>query len=86
MPRTTLQRRLNGHAFRAEQRANSHKLTRNEEESLVQRIISMDQRGAAPRPFHVRDMANVLLSKHGSMDIQSVGINWASNFIKTVMG
>ena len=35
VPRTTLQQRLNGHGFHAEQHANSHKLTQNEEESIV---------------------------------------------------
>ena len=82
VPRTTLQRRLNGDTFRIEQRANNHKMNQNEEESLVQWILSMDRRGAAPRPAHVRDMANILLSKRGDTNIQTVGVNWATNFIK----
>ena len=82
VPCTTLQRHLNGHTFKAEKCANNHELTQNEEESLVQWILSMDQCGAAPQPSHVQDMANILLSKCGSMNIQSIGINWASNFIK----
>ena len=32
IPQPTLRRRLKGHAFRNETRANSHKLTQNEEE------------------------------------------------------
>ncbi|ODM17099.1 hypothetical protein SI65_07498 [Aspergillus cristatus] len=82
IPRTTLRDRLKGSSYRAEQRANGHKLTQNEEESLVQWIFSMDQRGAAPRPAHVQDMANILLSKHGDTNIKTVGVNWATNFIK----
>ena len=31
IPRTTLQRRLDGHTYRAEARANGHKMTQNEE-------------------------------------------------------
>ena len=58
VPRTTLQRRLNGSTNRAEKQANGLKLTKEEEESLVQWILSMDQCGAAPRPSHVQDMAN----------------------------
>lgn len=60
VPRTTLQRRLNGSTNRAEKQANGLKLTKEEEESLVQWILSMDQRGAAPQPSHIQDMANIL--------------------------
>jgi hypothetical protein len=75
VPYTTLQRRLTGHAFRAELRANGHKMTQNEEESLIRWILSMDQRGAAPRPSHVREMANILLAQRGSTPTQTfVGI------------
>jgi hypothetical protein len=35
VPRTTLRRRLDGHTFRLEARANGHKMTQNEEESLI---------------------------------------------------
>ena len=82
VPWTTLQHRLNGSVFKAEKRANNHKLTQNEEESLVQWILSMNQCGAAPRPAHIHDMANILLSKCGSTNIQTVGVNWVSTFIK----
>jgi hypothetical protein len=65
IPCTTLQRRWNGHGFQAETRANGHKMTQNEEESLIRWILSMDQCGAAPQPSHVREMANILLAKRG---------------------
>lgn len=42
VPRTTLRRRLDGHIFRPEARANGHKMTQNEEESLIRWILSMD--------------------------------------------
>mgnify|MGYP000957092375 FL=1 len=42
VPYTTLQRRLKGHTFRAELYTNSHKMTQNEEESLIHWILSMD--------------------------------------------
>jgi hypothetical protein len=80
--RTTLQRRLAGTTSRAETRANSHKLTQNEEESLVQWILSLDQRGAPPRPSHIQEMADILLAARGTRPIQTVGINWASKFIR----
>jgi len=82
VPRSTLRDRLNGTTYRIEQRANCHKLTKEEEDSLVQWIMSMDQRGAAPRPSHVKDMANILLSNRGSSNIQPIGQNWVYKFIK----
>ncbi|KAF7167176.1 hypothetical protein CNMCM5623_000583 [Aspergillus felis] len=69
VPYTTLQRRLTGHAFRAELRANGHKMTQNEEESLIRWILSMDQRGAAPRPLHVREMIYLIYSRAGMADL-----------------
>jgi hypothetical protein len=81
VPYTTLQCCLKGHTFRAESRANSHKMTQNEEESLIRWILSMDQCGAAPRPSHVREMANILLAECGSTPTQTVGEKWVYNFI-----
>ncbi|KAJ8225492.1 hypothetical protein LV156_009112, partial [Aspergillus fumigatus] len=78
----TLRRRLRGITARSETRANSHKLTQNEEESLVQWILSLDRRGAPPRPSHIREMANILLAARGTTPIQTVGANWASKFIQ----
>ena len=82
IPRSTLQDRLNGQKFRVEIRANSHKLTQLEEDSLVQWIFSMDSRGAAPRPSTVRDMANILLASRGTTPSPTVSKNWPSNFVK----
>src|SRR5699024_5736845 len=81
VPQTTLRRRLHGITSRSEKRANNHKLTQNEEESLLHWILSMDRRGAAPRPSHVQDMANILLAGRGSTNIQPIGKNCVSNFI-----
>ena len=82
VPRTTLRRRLSGQKSRAETRANSHKLTKNEEESLVQWILSLDRRGAPPRQSHVREMADILLAQRGTTPIQQVGEKWVYNFIE----
>ena len=82
IPQTILRDRLHGHQNRSKARANSHKLTKLEEESLLQWILFLDSRGIAPRPTTVQEMANLLLAKHGSDHIQSVGKNWVSNFVK----
>ena len=82
VPRTTLQRRVTGHPFRAETRANSHKLTEIEEESLQKWILSLDICGVAPRPFIVRIMADLLLKKRRTTPVFSVGEKWVYNFVK----
>jgi hypothetical protein len=82
VPRTTLQDRLRGHQPRAETRANSHKLTAIKEESLQKWIISLDDRGAAPRPSTIRETANLLLAARGTIPVQTVGEKWVYNFVK----
>ena len=44
--------------------------------------LTMDSRGAAPRPTTVREMANILLAARGLTPPPTVGVNWASNFVK----
>ena len=82
VPESTLRTRLRGTTNRAETRANNHKLTKTEEESLIQWILSMDQRGGAPRPTTVREMANLLLKARETTPVQTVGEKWVYNFIK----
>jgi hypothetical protein len=77
VPERTLRRRLAGVPFRQVTRANSHKLTPEEEQSLLQWILSMDMRGSAPRPSMVRDMANILLRERNG---QPVGTRWVYNY------
>jgi hypothetical protein len=82
VPEPTLRRRLRGTISRAESRANSYKLTQIEEELLLKRIISMDDRGGAPRPLMVREMANLLLARRGTTPIETVSDKWVYNFTK----
>ena len=62
IPHTTLYARLRGRQNRVELRANSFKLTEIEENSLKKWVISIDVRGAAPRPTIVQEIANLLLA------------------------
>jgi len=82
VPYTTLHQRLRRTPNRVDIRANSHKLTQIEEESLIKWIISIDDRGGALRPSIVREIANLLLSKRGSTPIYTVGHNWVRKFIQ----
>jgi hypothetical protein len=65
--------------YRAEKRANNHKLTSFEEESLVKWVLDLDRRGLPPRHSLVREMANYMLLQHGD---QQVGKNWVTKLIK----
>jgi hypothetical protein len=82
IPRSTLQTRANSVVSRADIRPNSHKLTQYEEDSLTEWILSMDSRRAAPRPSTVREIANILLAARGTIPLLTVGVNWASTFVK----
>ena len=42
----------------------------------------MDIRGAAPRPYMVQEMANLLLATRGTTLIQTVGKNWVTKYVK----
>jgi transposase len=77
--RSTLQNRVNGMAYRAEKRANNHKLTQFQEESLVKWVLDLDRRGLPPRHSLVREMANHLLSQYGT---QQVGEKWVYNLVQ----
>ncbi|KAJ5281107.1 hypothetical protein N7478_006479 [Penicillium angulare] len=78
----TLRRRLRGVQNCANSRANSHKLTEIEEETLRKWILSLDDRGVAPRPTTVRETVNILLKARGTTPIQTVGEKWVYNFVK----
>jgi len=63
VPKSTFQNRVNGVPMQINHRPPNCKLSIIEETTLVQWILSMDQRGLAPRPDSVRQMANLLLAK-----------------------
>ena len=81
VPKSTLHR-LNSTPNRAETRANNYKLTEIEEESLQRWIISLDDRGAAPRPTTVRETANLLLAARGTTLVLTVSKKWVYKFVK----
>jgi hypothetical protein len=63
VPRSTLQDRINKHPARRDLRPANCKLTETEELTLVQWILSIDERGLLPRSDTVQQMANLLLQK-----------------------
>jgi hypothetical protein len=82
IPYATLHNRSTGRPSRVDIRASGYKLTQLEEDSLAKWIISMDSRGAAPRPSTVREMADILLAARGTQPPPTVGVNWTSSFIR----
>ncbi len=61
VPYSTVYDRVNGRPSRRDSQPANRKLTDTEESTLVQWILSMDQRGLSPRSDYVRQMANLLL-------------------------
>ena len=78
IPRTTLQDRINGIEYKGEKRANGHKLTQFEEDSLLKWVLDLDKRGLPPRPSLLQDMADLLLSQHGN---ERVSEKWVYRFV-----
>ena len=62
-----------------ETKANCHKLTKIEEEVIVQYILDLDTRGFAPWLVGVEDMANYILQSRGG---KRVGKLWAHRFVQ----
>ena len=63
----------------------SSKLTQTEESTLVEWVLSMDQRGLAPTYDIVGQMANLLLQKRSQTQanpLPTIGQNWVYNLIK----
>ena len=82
VPRSTLQDRLNSIKHRVSANRTKRKLTKTEEETLLQWILTMDKRGAPLRPTTVRNMADLLLADRDALKPPpTVGINWVRNFV-----
>jgi hypothetical protein len=79
VPRRTLVDRRAGRRSRRDCEPNSKRLTKLEEEAIVQRILEESLRGIPPSKANVRDMADRLLRERGG---KPTGKNWVDNFIK----
>jgi hypothetical protein len=84
VPYSTLYRRVKGCSARRDSRPASCKLSQTEESTLVEWILSMDQRGLAPTSDIVRQMANLLLQKRSQNQANppTVGKLWVHNLIR----
>jgi hypothetical protein len=65
VPRTTVRRRRDGQRYRRDCEPNSKRLTKLEEEVIVQQILNESLRGVPPSKANVQDMADRLLRERG---------------------
>jgi len=61
IPAATLSDRRAGRPIRRDTMPNSKKLTKSEEEAIIQYIIELDSRSFLPRLYSIEDIANQLL-------------------------
>jgi hypothetical protein len=79
VPRTTLGDRRAGRTSQANRRPKTMNLTKLEEKVVVEHILDLDLRGFPPRLADVADMANSLRAER---NLDQVGQNWPSTFVK----
>ena len=82
VPLKTLHDRYHGTPARAETTANSRKLTKTEEEVLLQKILDLVTQGHHPQRVFVEEMANTMLHTKSPSQPQRVGTKWVANFVK----
>ena len=75
----TIRHRRAGIPARRDCQPNSKKLTKLEEEVIVDHILDLDLRGFAPTYAAVRDMADKLLAARGAGQVRQ---KWPANFVK----
>ena len=83
VPESTLRRQRAKPASQRVIHPNACKLTKQEEEVLVQYIRKLDARGFAPTLAYVREMADQLLAARSG---GKVGENWVYRFIQRKSG
>lgn len=76
---STLSRRIRGSASREEFTPQNLKLSKHEEDVLIQQILNLDSQGLAPTLALVRAMAGSICQARGGAE---PGKNWTYNFIK----
>jgi hypothetical protein len=78
----TLRRRVKGTNARCDSIPINRKLTTIDELSLIEWILSRDQRGLPVGIDTIRQMANLLLQRRSQDNTLTVGKNWVYNFVQ----
>jgi len=82
---STTRDRVKGRVPRRDLQPKNRKLTELEESTLIQWILSMENRGLPIRLESIRQMADILLQKRSTADPKNqptVGKCWPSNFVR----
>jgi len=79
IPESALYDRIRGSASREAYKPRNAKLSKTEEQVLVQCIIELDSQGLAPNLELVSEKATAICK---ARDTSSVGVNWAYKFVK----
>jgi hypothetical protein len=79
VPQRTIQQQRDRKRPRRNCEPNSKRLTKLEEEAIVERILEQSLRGLPPSKPNVQDIADRLLRKRNA---KPVGKHWVDNFIK----
>lgn len=82
VPHGRVTRRLKGATYEHDIRPITSKLTTTEEETLLERILDLDNKGFPARIAVVGEIANIILTARGDQPPVIVGKNWASSFVK----
>ena len=82
VPYTTLHRRHAGVLSRADTPARSRKLTNDEEQILLRKILQLSADGFPPQRSIVEEMANTMLGTKNPASPLKVGTKWVANFVK----
>ena len=80
IPRSTLQERLKGRTNARESHEHQQRLSRNQEEFLVEWILEEDERGFPPSHARTREMAARILRING--DTKPLGKKWVVKFLE----
>jgi hypothetical protein len=79
VPKDTLIRRLRGTPSQRDSNSRKRLLTPEEEETVIEWVLSMDRRGMPPHQATIRQMVVLLLAQRGYT--KPVGKQWISRFI-----
>ena len=82
VPESTLRYRLKGNKSRSETRANGHRLTASEAETLTKHVLEAGKQGFPVRPEFLRGMARILLRGCLQDSTTEFRVNWAYKLIK----